>query len=117
MNTYLGRDAEPGLTIFDARLGITVLDAVGPHHPGAGRIVEELNRRITESLNGYAARDVLSHGLFTALATESGAQACRDLVRSCGLGTGVLPEELASDLSAALDRSERVITRSLGKPT
>lgn len=112
LDTYLSREAEPGLTVFDIRLGLTVLDAVGPEHPGARRLAEDVIRRITESLNGYAARDVLSHALFTALATDREAQACRDLIRSCGLGAGVLPDELSGNLSSALDRSEVVLTRS-----
>jgi hypothetical protein len=112
VNTYLSREAEPGLTVFDTRLGLTVLDAIGPQHLWARRLVGDLIRRITESLNGYAARDVLSHALFTALATDSEAHACRGLIQSCGLGAGILPDELSGDLSSALDRSEVVITRS-----
>ncbi|MFH9227675.1 hypothetical protein [Streptomyces lydicus] len=112
VDTYLNREAEPGLTVFDTRLGLTVLDAVGPQHPGSRRLIDALIRGTTESLDGYAARDVLSHPLFTALATDSEAKACRDLIWSCGLGAGILPDELSRDLSSALDRSEVVITRS-----
>ncbi|MFD5425345.1 hypothetical protein [Streptomyces sp. NPDC127084] len=112
VNTFLGREAEPGLTVFDTRLGLTVLDAVGPEHPRARPLVEDLMRRATASLNGYAARDLISHALFAALATDGEARACRDLIRVCGLGAELLPDELASDLSTALDRSEAVITQS-----
>lgn len=112
VDTYLSREAEPGLTVFDTRIGLTVLDAVGLEHPGVRRLVEDLMRRITEARNGYAAREVVSHALFPALATEREAQACRDLIRSCGLRAGVLPDELSGDLSSALDRSEVVLTSS-----
>ncbi|CAM5741187.1 hypothetical protein SMICM304S_07821 [Streptomyces microflavus] len=54
--TYLDRQAEPGMTVFDIRLGLTVLDAVGPADlPAARRIVEDLHRRATEAEDGYAA--------------------------------------------------------------
>ncbi|MFE2842563.1 hypothetical protein ACFXKS_03215 [Streptomyces scopuliridis] len=114
VSTYLNHDAQPGLTVFDIRLGLTVLDAVGPHHPEVHRLVEDLLRRTTDTLNGYAAREVLAHALFSTLVTDNQAQDCRDLVRSCGLGSGALPDDLSADLSAALDSSEGVITRSLG---
>jgi hypothetical protein len=118
VNTYLNHEGKPGLTVFDVRLGLTVLDAVGSsRHPGARQLVQDLIRRTTETLDGYAAREVLSHSFFTALATESQTQDCRDLIRSCGLGAGFLPDELSGDLSAALDSSEGVITRSLTAAT
>ncbi|MCZ4098295.1 hypothetical protein [Streptomyces sp. H39-C1] len=110
---YLNHEAHPGRTVFDIRLGLTVLDAVGPQHERAKRMVGDLHRRTMESLDGYAAREALAHGHFTALATEGPAQDLRDLIRSCGLGTGALPEDLSADLSAALDSSEAVITYSL----
>ncbi|MBY8889220.1 hypothetical protein K7472_30885 [Streptomyces sp. PTM05] len=112
VNIFLGREAEPGLTVFDTRLGLTVLDAVGLEHPGARSVAEDLMRRATASLNGYAARDLISHALFAALATDGEARACRDLIRACGLGAELLPDELSSELSTALDRSEAVITQS-----
>ncbi|MFJ3229920.1 hypothetical protein [Streptomyces sp. NPDC086787] len=112
VNTFLDREAEPGLTVFDTRLGLAVLDAVGPQHPGARSLVKDLMGRTTASRNGYAARDLISHALFAALATENEARACRDLIRVCGLGAELLPDDLSSELSTALDRSEAVITRS-----
>ncbi|MFD3947906.1 hypothetical protein [Streptomyces sp. NPDC058579] len=66
MFSYLARDVEPGLTVFDTCLGLTVLDVVGPQHSRARRLVEDLFRRTMESLDGYAAREVLLHLLFAA---------------------------------------------------
>lgn len=113
VGTYLNHEAQPGLTVFDIRLGLTVLDVIGPHHPKVQRIFEDLLRRITNTLDGYAAREVLTHTLFSTLVTETQAQDCQDLVQSCGLRSSSLPAILSADLSTALDSSKAVITRSL----
>lgn len=114
VDTYLSHDAKPGLTVFDIRLGLTVLDAVGSaDQPGASLLVDDLVRRTTEACNGYAAREVLAHPLFLALVTGSQAQDCKDLVRACALDSAVFPDELYRDLSTALDRSEAVLAFSL----
>jgi len=114
VDSYLSHEANPGMTVFDARLGLTTLDAVAStESPGACRLVGELVRRTTTARDGYAAREVLADELFTALATDEQAQECTDLVRACRLEGGVPPEELYGELSAGLDSSESVIARSL----
>ncbi|MER7045559.1 hypothetical protein ABT391_11810 [Streptomyces jumonjinensis] len=111
---YLQRPAEPGMTVFDIRLGLTVLDAVDAVEAvGAQRIVEDLHRRTTEAEDGYAAREVLAHPLFLTLATDREAQDCHALVRACALGTGAIPDHLHAELSAALRASDKVIRDSL----
>ncbi|MFE9241899.1 hypothetical protein [Streptomyces sp. NPDC007007] len=110
--TYLERQAEPGMTVFDVRLGLTVLDAVGPtDSPAARRIVEDLHRRAAEAEDGYAARENLAHPLFIGLATNRQQQDCRALVRACALQSGALPEQLRGELEAALSASDSVIRR------
>lgn len=114
VNTYLNHDAKPGLTVFDIRLGLTVLDAVeSVDQPAARLLVDDLARRTAESRNGYAAREVLAHPLFLALAKGSQAQDCMDLVQACALDSEALPDELYRDVSTVLDRSEAVLTFSL----
>ncbi|MCT2594496.1 hypothetical protein LHJ74_32090 [Streptomyces sp. N2-109] len=111
---YLGREAEAGFTVFDIRLGLTVLDAIGSaDHAASSRLAERLVHRTTEARDGYAAREILGHPLAVALTTERQAQNCEEVVRVCALGAGTVPAELHSDLSAALRTSEAVITRSL----
>jgi hypothetical protein len=45
INAYLEHEARPGLTVFDTRLGLTVLDSVGTReHPEALGIVEDIVR-------------------------------------------------------------------------
>jgi hypothetical protein len=102
------------MTVFDARLGLTVLDAIGSaDSPAVHRIVEDLHRRTTDTEDGYAARENLAHPLFTAIATDLQAQDCRALVRSCALGTGTIPDEQRGELTAALRASDSVIRESL----
>ncbi len=113
----LERQAEPGMTVFDIRLGLTVLDAIGSADaPAARRIVEDLHRRTTDAEDGYAARETLAHPLFTAIATDRQQQDCRALVRACALGAGTIPDELQEQLTAALRASDSVIRGSLACP-
>ncbi|MDX3526521.1 hypothetical protein P1P75_08705 [Streptomyces sp. ID05-39B] len=115
--TYSERKTEPGMTVFDIRLGLTVLDAIGSAEaPGTRRIVEELHRKTTDAEDGYAAREILAHPLFAALATDRQAQECRALVRACALRAGTVPDELRGQLTAALCASDTVIRESLARP-
>ncbi|AZK95599.1 MULTISPECIES: hypothetical protein [Streptomyces] len=111
---YLQRSPESGMTVFDIRLGLTILDAVGPAEtPAAQRMVHALHRRTAEAEDGYAAREVLAHPLFLSLATDREAQDCRALVRACALGAGAIPGHLHGELAAALRASDKVIRDSL----
>ncbi|MFF0336472.1 hypothetical protein ACFYUM_28275 [Streptomyces fimicarius] len=113
-DAYLERGAEPGMTVFDIRLGLTVLDMVGsPKLPAAHRIAEDLHRRATEAENGYAARENLANSLFIELATNRQEQDCRALVRACALGAETLPDQMQGALSAALRAADSVIRKSL----
>ncbi|MEU3066844.1 hypothetical protein E3E14_05920 [Streptomyces sp. ICN441] len=114
VTAYLGRKTEPGMTVFDTRLGLTVLDAIGSAEAlAAHRIVEDLHRRTTDAADGYAARENLAHPLFTEIATDRQVQGCRALVRACTLGVGILPDELRGELTAALRASDSVIRESV----
>ncbi|MEH0586823.1 hypothetical protein QA942_23135 [Streptomyces sp. B21-106] len=116
-NTFLNHEANAGMTVFDVRLGLTILDAAGSaEHPVAGLLINELVRRATEARNGYAAREVLAHPLFDALAKDTQRQDCEDLLRRCALDSGVLPEGLHRDLATALDTGEMVLSNSLKQP-
>ncbi|AQS72089.1 hypothetical protein B1H29_19665 [Streptomyces pactum] len=118
VTAYSGRKAEPGMTVFDIRLGLTVLDAIGSAEAlAAHRIVEDLHRRTTDAEDGYAARENLAHPLFTEIATARQVQDCRALVRTCALDAGILPDELQRELAAALRASDSVIRGSLEQPS
>ncbi|MDT6984474.1 hypothetical protein ACFSUJ_14520 [Streptomyces lusitanus] len=114
VTAYFGRKTEPGMTVFDTRLGLTVLDAIGSAEASAAhRIVEDLHRRTTDAEDGYAARENLAHPLFAEIATDRQVHDCRALVRACALGTGVFPDELRGELTSALRASDSVIRESL----
>jgi len=116
VTAYSGRKTEPGMSVFDTRLGLTVLDAIGSAEALAGhRIVEDLHRRMSDAEDGYAARENLAHPLFTEIATDRQVQDCRALVRACALGTGILPDKLRRELTAALRASDSVIRDSLAR--
>lgn len=116
--TYLGRQAEPGMTVFDIRLGLTVLDAIGSaDSPLAHRLVDDLYRRTAAAEDGYAARENLAHPLFSEIATDRQKQGCRALVRACALGAGALPDRLREELAAAVRAGDSVIRGSLACPS
>lgn len=113
MRAHCGRETVPGLAVFDTRLSLTVLDALGTtEHPAARPVVDELIRRTTQARDGYAAREVLSHPGCTALMTFRQTQDLNRLVRSCALASGAFPPGLWAELSAALRTSNGVIKRS-----
>ena len=113
---YSERKTEPGMTVFDTRLALTVLDAIGSAEAlAAHRIVEDLHRRTTDAHDGYAARENLAHPLFTEIATDRQVQDCRALVRACALGAGILLDEPRRELTAALRASDGVIRESLAR--
>jgi hypothetical protein len=108
--TYLLRADEQGMTVFNTRLGLTVLDAVAStEDPAARLVVAELHRRATETTDGYAAREILAHPWFTGLATDRETQDCRALLQACALGARTLPGDWGDQLAAALRTSDRVI--------
>ncbi|WP_185149474.1 hypothetical protein [Streptomyces sp. Ag109_O5-1] len=113
-NTFLNHKANPGTTVFDVRLGLTVLDAVAPaEHPEARLLVDDLCRRTMETRNGYAAREILADPVFGALVKDSERQDCEDLRLSCALDSGVLPERPYRALAIALGAAETVLSTSL----
>ncbi|MEU6756263.1 hypothetical protein [Streptomyces sp. NPDC046685] len=112
--SYLDHKPGHGTTVFDIRLGLALLDIIcSADDPAARRIADDLHRRTVDANDGYAAREILAHPLFAALATDQQLQDCRDLVHSCALGNGVLPAGLRGELADALHVGERVIRISL----
>ncbi|MFE4828728.1 hypothetical protein [Streptomyces sp. NPDC056672] len=116
--TYLDRADEPGMTVFNTRLGLTVLDASSSsENPPARLVVADLHRRATETSDGYAAREILAHPSFTALATDQETQDCHALLCACALGAGAIPAGLHDKVTAAIRVSDHVIRSSAATPT
>jgi hypothetical protein len=116
-DTYIQRQPDPGTTVFDTRLGLTILDLLDtPDGPAAHRIAEELHRRATTSTDGYAARECLADPRFTDLVKPKQAQAARALVRAGALESGDLPAPQSTRLLRALWLSDQVIRESVARP-
>ncbi|MET9812331.1 hypothetical protein [Streptomyces sp. NPDC006355] len=114
--SYLERPDEDGMTVFNTRLGLAVLDVLpSPEDSVARVVVSELYRRTIKATDGYAARETLAHPLFTALATDRQAQDCRSLLHACALDAGLLPPGLTSQLAKALRTSDHTIRNHLAR--
>jgi hypothetical protein len=107
---HLNPDA-PGLAVFHLRLGLSFIDALrAPDTEPARRIATDLIKRTVTSLDGYAARDLLTHPGCQQHLTAEQTRELTALVKACSLGSGTLPTPLLDDLSAALTTVEEVIT-------
>ncbi|WP_404949174.1 hypothetical protein HFP70_35925 [Streptomyces sp. ARC14] len=114
---YVAHQPDQGMTVFDTRLGLTILDLLEPHQEDAAhRMVAELHRRTVTATDGYAARECLADARFTALAEPSQVEAAQKLVRACALGSGSLPDPWLARMSEALRVSDAVIRESVGQP-
>ncbi|MFK4119994.1 hypothetical protein [Streptomyces longwoodensis] len=113
VNDYLHREPDIGTTVFDTRLGLTVLDLHHSDSPGAHLVTEELHRRTMAATDGYAARECLANPRFTTLISPGQTNAARDLVHACGLDAGALPATSAARLVHALQASSRLIRDSV----
>ncbi len=108
---------ESGMTVFNTRLGLTVLDAVGhADHPTARRIVQDLHRRAIETTDGYAARECLASLLFNTVAPTGWRNDCEQLVEDCALGAKAVPGPLRAELMDAVRSSDQVIRQNLQGP-
>lgn len=115
-DAYLGAPAGHGTTVFDIRLGLTILAAArSAGHPAAHDLVDGLHRRAMETRDGYAAREALADTQFAELASDRQTQKCRELLHACALGSGDFPDDLLDDLLSAVRTGDRVIRESLGE--
>ncbi|MFI1825399.1 hypothetical protein ACH41E_02940 [Streptomyces sp. NPDC020412] len=115
-DVYVEFQPQPGMAVFDTRLGLTILDLIGGGDASDGRrVVNELHHRVTTQNDGCAAREGLAHPLFAALTSDGQRQSCQAVVDACALGTGKLPNELRDQLFWALRASDRTIRRYRGQ--
>ncbi|MDG4795154.1 hypothetical protein [Micromonospora sp. WMMD1082] len=107
---YLDRSSqENGLALFHTRLGLTLLDALGPRLPQAHQIAAGLIAYAAR--DGYAARDILTHRACLSAASQQQTHQLATLVETCGLDTGTVPEPQLNQLLAVLDTAELTIAR------
>ncbi|QHC26382.1 hypothetical protein [Streptomyces sp. GS7] len=113
-NMYAKLEPARGMAVFDARLGLTILDVIGSdQEPVTHRVVDTLYSRTTTLNDGHAARENLAHPLFTTLVTGKQQKNCQDIVDACALGAGKLPDELHDQLAMALRTSDRTIRKGV----
>jgi len=106
----VGFQASP--VTFYTRLVLSTIDAIRPHGragAGARALTSELADQIVRVTDGYAAREILSHGDCASWVSDQQSRRLARIVAACGLGCGTMPSHLRADLSAALDIGEAVI--------
>ncbi|MER5493991.1 hypothetical protein [Streptomyces sp. NPDC002490] len=113
VSMYEALEPGPGTTVFNIRLGLTVLDIIGTDASTARRVTDALYRRTIKQNDGYAALENLQHPGFTALVTVGQRGECREILDTCALGDGKLPSELRAQLTAALHTSDHTIRNSV----
>ncbi|MFF2652653.1 hypothetical protein [Streptomyces sp. NPDC058045] len=106
---YLESAREPGRTVFDTRLGLTVLDLSHLAEHPADAVAHALVSRAVEAADGYAARELLTHGPCLNLLNEQQTSHCRELVNACALAAQRLPEGVLGELKHALHKADRVL--------
>ncbi|MEV7512058.1 hypothetical protein AB0O57_29290 [Streptomyces sp. NPDC091201] len=105
----------PGTAVFDVRLRLTALRAIGSaSSPAAQHLVAAAHQCIVEATDGYTASEFLDHQQATQAANDRQIQYCKDLVTACGLHSAALPPDSEERLANALRISGRTIRSSLG---
>ena len=99
--------AEPGLTVFHIRLGLTIIDALDDNHPAREQVAVTLINQAAS--DGYAARDLLNHPGRHGFVTGQQLRRLAEVVSDCGLDLGTMPEIHLASLGRALDTAESVI--------
>jgi hypothetical protein len=100
--------APSGLAVFQTRLGLTLVDGLGADEGPARVIAQNLLRLAV--IDGYAARDVLTHPIAESVATAAELDQLINLVQSCGLDAGTVPDHVLAELPTSLDTAQSVLT-------
>nr|WP_221383155.1 hypothetical protein [Actinoplanes polyasparticus] len=96
-----------GLAVFWTRLGLSLIDALGHHHPQSQVIAIRVLRHSTK--DGYAARDVLAHAGCRRTATDEQVRQLHHVVHACGLDQGHLSAGSISRITNLFERIEPLI--------
>lgn len=122
MDRYLALDPAPEHVVFQARLGLCVLD-VAPDDRQAIPVADRIVRATLDAGDAYAARDALSHQTCIALTNLDASQALTEmvlasgLVTSSGLGHGALQGPLLDSLITSAHVAARALAASIPQPT
>jgi len=114
MDSYHQLNLPPRFAVFHARLGLTVIDAIGGVEQAPGlRAAAALIQHVATVGDGYAAQEVLAHDGCAATLTTEQARHLKSILTASALGRKELPAVLSAQLSAALATSEAVLSRGL----
>ncbi len=94
--------------MFHTRLGLTVIDAAGGmKHPAASRIAASLIHRTIESLDGYAARELLAHDGCAAVLSDDQPRDLDDILDASTLGRREIRQNCGPHSRLHLPRAKR----------
>ncbi|MEU6036118.1 hypothetical protein ABZ801_11985 [Actinomadura sp. NPDC047616] len=113
VNNYLRLHTAPGLAVFHARLGMTVIDLAeaAERRPDAAPAATRLLQEAVANGDGYVARDILAHHLCRTQLLTTEQNTLSNRVQLSGLHRGTIPDHLMADLLAAVKASETVTAR------
>lgn len=103
----------PGLEVFHTYLCLAVIDAAGgARHPGTRAIANAAIDCAVQSQDGYSAGELLAHPDYAVLLTEAEGRTLLDILHTSGLDNSPQRGPFVSQLSAAVDLSEKEIIRN-----
>ncbi|MDH6579385.1 hypothetical protein [Kitasatospora sp. MAP5-34] len=99
-----------GLDLFTTRLALTAAEAASDDRGAAGGpLLDSLIRRMSESGDGYALREILAHPPARARLKPTEANALEQALHACALDSGELPEPTQAQLWEALGHATNVL--------
>ncbi|WP_413800928.1 hypothetical protein [Streptomyces iranensis] len=101
----LQQQPAPGTFLFQARVGITAL-FLAAAHTSVQISPLQANILAMAQVDGYVARDALTHVQLRRAMTVSQRRALTSLVRTAGLDAGAVPAPLRGDLMRAVTSAE-----------
>lgn len=108
------KPAPPGHAVFQARLGLAVVDLASRTAPAkTGLAYTRLIDDALAAVDGYVARELLAHSGCAAMLIGAEKLALTTAVQAAGLGLGAIPAPLMADLLAAVQIAETAIERAL----
>ncbi|MFI6295955.1 hypothetical protein ACIBEJ_30460 [Nonomuraea sp. NPDC050790] len=112
------RPAPPGHAVFQARLGLAVVELVSRTAPAkSGPAYTRLIGDALAAADGYVARELLAHSGCAAMLIRAEKTALTTAVQAAGLGLGAIPGPLMADLLTAVRIAETAIERALSPST
>ncbi|MET9611793.1 hypothetical protein [Kitasatospora indigofera] len=110
-DSYLEMECAPGTGVFQAQLGLTVLDVT---HTRDDTVAARIIRDALTTQDGYVGRAVLTHPHCSAHLSSAEQQDLETVVDAAGLRTGSIPFALLSELHEAVDLARASVTPSPG---